>query len=320
MSEPANSEPKRGLFQKFAQRLGATRKSLFEKASDLLRIRRKVDDALLDELEEVLITSDVGVETTMHLIDAIRQASSESREKDRDEVWLNTTLKGILLETLGQNRCELNWSSTPPSVYLIVGVNGVGKTTAIGKLAHRFRKEGKSVLLVAGDTFRAAAIDQLDIWAKRANVEIVKGQEGSDPASIVYDGIRSAVSRKLDVVIIDTAGRLHTKANLMQELAKIGKIIKREIPDAPHETLLVIDASTGQNGLSQAKLFTSAVPVTGLVLTKLDGTAKGGVILAMHRELNLPVKLVGLGEALEDLEVFDPDAFVQAILPEVSES
>ena len=315
MSETVANEKPKGLFQKLTRRLGATRQSLFGKAADLLRAGRKVDEALLEELEEVLITADVGVETTMHLIEALRRAVQESREKDKDGRWLNDTLRGILLETLGQGRTELAWASSPPTVFLVVGVNGVGKTTAIAKLAHRFRKEGKSVLVVAGDTFRAAAIEQLAIWAQRAGAEIIKGQEGSDPAAVVFDAIRAACSRGTDAIIIDTAGRLHTKSNLMQELAKIGKVIRREIPDAPHETLLVIDASTGQNGLSQAKLFTEAVPVSGLILTKLDGTAKGGVTLAVHRQLEMPVKFVGLGETMEDLEVFDPALFVEAILP-----
>jgi len=315
MSETAANEKSKGLFRKLTQRLGATRQTLFGKAADLLRAGRKVDEALLEELEEVLITADVGVDTTAHLIEALRQAAKESREKDKDERWLHDTLKGILLETLGQGRAELRRASEPPTILLIVGVNGVGKTTAIAKLAYRFRRQGQSVLMVAGDTFRAAAIDQLAIWAQRAGASLIKGQEGSDPAAVVFDAIRAARSRGTDVVIIDTAGRIHTKANLMQELAKVARIIKRELPEAPHETLLVIDASTGQNGLSQAKLFTEAVPVTGLILTKLDGTAKGGVTLAVHRELDMPVKFVGLGETMEDLEVFDPELFVEAILP-----
>jgi len=305
----------RSLLKKFTEGLTKTRQTLFGKAAGLLRLHRKVDDALLEELEEVLITADVGVETSTHLIDSLRQAAKQNGAIEKDEQWLHDTLKGILLEILGQGRSDLNFAPVPPTVFLIVGVNGVGKTTAIAKLAHRFKQEGKKVLLAAGDTFRAAAIEQLDIWAHRTGAEIIKGQEGSDPASIVFDAVRSAKSKPFDVLIIDTAGRLHTKSNLMQELSKINRIIKRELPEAPHETLLVLDASTGQNGLSQAKIFLQSVPVTGLILTKLDGTAKGGVTLAVHKELNLPVKFVGLGEKMEDLEVFDPEAFAEALLP-----
>ena len=321
MTEEVSGEKKKaGLFRKFTERLTATRKTLFGRAADMLRSGRKVDEALLEELEEVLITADVGVETTMHLVGAIREAAKEAKGQSLDEVWLHDTLRGILLETLGQSRSQLAWASTPPTVLLVVGVNGVGKTTTIAKLAHQFRREGKTALLAAADTFRAAAIDQLEIWAERVGAPIIKGQEGSDPAAVVFDAIRSARSRNLDAVIIDTAGRLHTKTNLMQELGKIGKIAAREIPDAPHETLLVVDASTGQNGLSQAKLFTGVVPISGLILTKLDGTAKGGVVLAVHQQLDLPVKYVGLGEGMEDLEVFDPNLFVEAILPAPAET
>jgi len=315
MADIDRSADEKGLLRKFSQRLASTRQSLFGKAANLVRLRRKVDEALLEQLEEVLITADVGVETTMHLVEALREAAKQSNAKDKDEQWLHDILQGILLDILSQGRPELLWAPSGPTVFLIIGVNGVGKTTAIAKLAHRFRHEGKSVVLAAGDTFRAAAIDQLDIWAQRVGVDIIKGQEGADPAAVVFDALRSARSRKTDAVLIDTAGRLHTKRNLMEELAKIGRVIQREIPQAPQETLLVIDATTGQNGLSQAKLFTESVPVTGLILTKLDGTAKGGVTLAVHRELHLPVKFVGLGESMEDLEIFDPELFVEAVLP-----
>lgn len=308
---------KKGLFKKFAERLTTTRRSLFGRAAGLLRMHRKVDEELLEEIEEILITSDVGVETSMHLVDSIREAAKASGGTEKDVAWLHDTLKGILLETLGQNRVGLNFPQSGPAVFLIVGVNGVGKTTAIAKLAHRFIGEGKKVLMAAGDTFRAAAIEQLQIWAERTGAGFIKGQEGSDPASVVYDAVQAARSQKADVVLIDTAGRLHTRSNLMQELAKINRIIQREIPDAPHETLLVIDASTGQNGLSQAKLFTESVPVSGLILTKLDGTAKGGVTLAVHRQLDIPVKFIGLGEKMEDLEDFYPETFVEALLPSV---
>lgn len=310
---------KKGLFRKFTERLTTTRQSLFGRAADLLRMRRKVDEELLEELEEVLITSDCGVETTMHLVDEIRAAAKAS-SGEKDVEWLHDTLKNILLEILGQGRETLTRAPEGPSVYLVVGVNGVGKTTAIGKLAHHFRTQDQSVLLAAGDTFRAAAIEQLEIWAERSKADIIRGHEGSDSAAVVFDAVHAARSRDIDNVLIDTAGRLHTKTNLMKELGKIGKVIKREIPDAPHETLLVIDASTGQNGLHQAKVFAESVPLTGLILTKLDGTAKGGVVLSLHKELELPVKFVGLGEGLEDLEEFDPHLFVEAILPRVIEN
>jgi len=257
----------------------------------------------------------IAEENSGKLVTLIRQEAKKSGGEEKDEAWLRKTIKMIVVEMLGQDSPELRWAPRPPMVILVVGVNGVGKTTTIAKLAGRFRKEAKSVLLVAGDTFRAAAIEQLEIWAGRTDSEFIKSQAGADPAAIVFDAVHSARTRGTDVVIIDTAGRLHTKTNLMKELEKISRILQREIPEAPHETLLVVDASTGQNGLAQAKQFTEATPVTGLVLTKMDGTAKGGVILSVHRELDLPVKFIGLGEGMDDLEDFSTEAFVQAILP-----
>ena len=304
----------KGLFSKLKDRLGATHKSLVEKTTALVLRRGKVDDETLDDLEEILIEADVGVSTTMELVKRLRDASRMERNKTLTAEWLSEHLKNDIRNLIGNNNRELSVTDSPPTIYLIVGVNGVGKTTAIGKLANKFKKEGRSVMLIAADTFRAAAIQQLEIWAERAGVEITKGQEGADPGSVVFDGINAAVARKINTVIIDTAGRLHTKVNLMKELGKITKIIGRHIPEAPHETLLVLDASTGQNGLAQAKIFTESTGVTGIILTKLDGTAKGGVTVSIHHDLKIPVKMIGIGEGIEDLEIFDPETFVEAFV------
>jgi fused signal recognition particle receptor len=312
--EPAPEQPKKGLFAKLRDRLRRTRESIVTQAVKIFRLHGKIDDDLLEELEEVLILADVGVDTTMELMNELRNRIRVEKKKESEDLkWLTTTLQELSREILEQGEREMKTATSGPSVYLVIGVNGVGKTTAIGKLASRFKSEGKSVLLVAADTFRAAAIEQLEIWSNRAEVPIVLGKEGADPSSVVYQAMERLKSEPADIVIIDTAGRLHTKSNLMQELAKMARVISREVPEAPHETLLVLDASTGQNALSQAKTFTDACKISGLILTKLDGTAKGGVILSVHKQLKLPVKWIGVGEGIDDLEAFDPDAFTKAL-------
>ena len=311
---PASEAPKKGLFAKLRDRLRKTRESIVTQAVKIFRLHGKIDDDLLEELEEVLILADVGVDTTMELMSELRNRIRQEKKKESDDLdWLTQTLQAISREMLEQGERGMRLAPSGPSVYLVIGVNGVGKTTAIGKLASRFKTEGKSVLLVAADTFRAAAIEQLDIWSKRAEVPIVLGKEGADPSSVVYQAMERLKTEPADIVIIDTAGRLHTKSNLMQELAKMARVISREVADAPHETLLVLDASTGQNALSQARTFTEACQISGLVLTKLDGTAKGGVILSVHKQLQLPVKWIGVGEGIDDLEPFEPDAFTKAL-------
>ncbi len=312
--EPGEQPRKRGFFGKLVDRLRASRDAIVSKTISAFQRHGKIDDDLLDDLEETLITADVGVDTTLRLIDHLRDEVKYQKKKGSKDIdWLTGTLKEAIGRMIASEERELKQAVDGPSVYLVVGVNGVGKTTAIGKLAHRFRTDGKKVLLVAADTFRAAAIDQLAIWAERADSDIVRGQEGSDPSSVVYDAIHAARSQGHDAIIVDTAGRLHTKYNLMQELAKMGRVIGREFPGAPHETLLVLDASTGQNALQQAKHFTESCTVTGVILTKLDGTAKGGVTIAIHDQFKLPVKYIGIGEKIDDLEPFDADAFLNAL-------
>ncbi len=312
--EQASESPKRGLFGKLFDRLSKTRESIVKQAVKIFRLRGKIDDDLLDELEEVLILADVGIDTTTELMDELRTRIRREKKKDSDDLsWLTQTLQEISREMLEQGERGMALADSGPSVYLVIGVNGVGKTTAIGKLANKFKQDGKSVMLVAADTFRAAAIEQLGVWAKRADVPIVRGKEGADPSSVVYLAMERLKEEPADIVIIDTAGRLHTKSNLMQELAKMARVISREVENAPHETLLVLDASTGQNALSQAKTFTEACQISGLILTKLDGTAKGGVVLSVHKQLKLPVKWIGVGESINDLEHFDPDTFTKAL-------
>lgn len=298
-------------FTKIKDGLAKTRKNLTDKVKGLFSRWSKIDDALWEELEEILICSDISVQTATMIIDKLKEKAREQRLKDPKD--LISLLKDIIKETFSEREPGLFTSEKKPTVYLMTGVNGSGKTTTIGKLSHRLKNQGNKVLVAAGDTFRAAAIEQLDVWAQRVGVEIIKQAQGSDPAAVCFDAIQAAKARGVDYLIIDTAGRLQTKFNLMKELEKIGRIIKREIPDAPHETLLVLDATTGQNALSQAKLFNSAVKLTGVVLTKLDGTAKGGMVLAIEHELGVPVKLVGVGEAMEDLQDFEPEAFASAL-------
>ena len=271
----------------------------------------QLDDDFYDELEESLIMADVGMDTTMEAVEELKSRCKAQKIKDTEGA--RACMRGILAEYLTEQDGTVNLS-TRPSVALFIGVNGVGKTTTIGKLAARWKREGKKVLLAAGDTFRAAAADQLTIWAERAGVDIVKQHEGADPASVVYDALAAAKARGTDVVLIDTAGRLHNKQNLMNELNKISRVVDRELPDCARETLLVLDATTGQNGLIQAKQFRESAGLTGIVLTKLDGTAKGGIVVAIAKELVLPVKFVGLGEGVDDLQPFDAQSYVEALL------
>ncbi|CAM4255792.1 signal recognition particle-docking protein FtsY [Saccharibacillus endophyticus] len=298
--------------KQFKDGLEKTRKGFVERVSNLMVRRRKIDEEFYEELEEILIGADVGVNTVMGLIDELRVEVKKRRLNDASE--LRPVLSEKLVELLrGEQDNSLNMSQDGPTVILFVGVNGVGKTTTIGKLAHKFKSEGKKVLLAAGDTFRAGAIEQLEVWGTRTGVEVIKQSPGSDPAAVMYDAVQAAKQRNADILICDTAGRLQNKSNLMDELNKIFRVIQREIPGAPHEVLMVLDATTGQNALSQAKLFGEKSGVTGLVLTKLDGTAKGGIVVAIRQELNIPVKLVGLGEKMEDLQEFDSEQFVHAL-------
>lgn len=296
--------------------LEKTKESLFSKLSRIVVGKSTVDDDVLDNLEEVLITSDVGVETTLRIIERIQERAA--REKYINTSELNQILKSEIVELLAQNESgDLDTSiDTPdgsPYVIMVVGVNGVGKTTTIGKLAHMYKGMGKSVFLGAADTFRAAAVDQLTIWAERVDVPIVKQTMGSDPASVAFDALSSAKANNADVVIIDTAGRLHNKVNLMNELSKIKRVMQKVVPNAPHEVLLVLDGSTGQNAFEQAKQFTLATEVTALALTKLDGTAKGGVVLGISDQFKIPVKYIGVGEKMTDLQIFDRFAFVESL-------
>lgn len=298
------------------QGLEKTKESVFKKLSRAVVGKSKVDDEVLDKLEEVLITSDVGVDTTLRIIERIEGRVTKDKYLNTSE--LNKILKEEIASLLEENNSGLVTSfdeplPKKPYVIMVVGVNGVGKTTTIGKLAHHFKKGGKKVILGAGDTFRAAAVDQLNIWAERVGVDIVKQDMGSDPASVAYDTLSSAVSADADVVIIDTAGRLHNKVNLMNELEKINRVMQKVIPDAPHEILLVLDGSTGQNAFEQAKQFTAATQVNALALTKLDGTAKGGVVIGISDQFQIPVKYIGIGEKLEDLQVFDRVEFVDSL-------
>ncbi|MBQ4054312.1 MAG: signal recognition particle-docking protein FtsY [Clostridia bacterium] len=298
-----------GFFDKLKSGLAKTKKTVFAPINSLLSAVHRVDEDFLEELEEILICADTGMDTTTEIIDTLRAKIKEDRISGSDEVL--SALKEIMADLIGEGG-TLDLDSTP-SVILVIGVNGVGKTTSIAKIANNLKKDGKKVLLCAADTFRAAAIDQLQIWADRCGVDLIKHTEGADPAAVVFDAANAAKSRKSDVLIIDTAGRLHNKKNLMDELAKISRVLDRELPDAARETLLVLDATTGQNAINQAKEFTNAAAITGLVLTKLDGTAKGGCILSIKKELGIPVKFIGVGEAIDDMEKFDTKEFVRAL-------
>ncbi|MBQ8742589.1 MAG: signal recognition particle-docking protein FtsY [Clostridia bacterium] len=296
-----------GFFEKLKSGLFKTKNSAF---SGIISIfKRGVDEDTLDELEEMLICADVGIESTEIIMEKLRERIKQEKIKDSDTA--TEALKSILCEMIGEKE-DMKLTSKP-SVVLVIGVNGVGKTTSIAKLANLYKAEGKSVLLAAGDTFRAGAIEQLSIWADRAGVQIVKSSEGSDPAAVVYDAAAAAIKRDVDILIIDTAGRLHNKKNLMNELSKINRVIDKQLPDASRETLLVLDSTTGQNAVNQAKEFKNTSEITGLVLTKLDGTAKGGIVFSIKNELGIPVKFIGVGEKIDDLQVFEPVDFVNAL-------
>ncbi len=301
-----------GLFKKLKQGLTKTRDSLGKAVDGVLSTFTRIDDELFDELEEVLLQADLGLDATEEVLEELKTAVKQQRVTDPEQV------KGVLAQILGDlvrgEEAAPLALSTKPSVILVIGVNGVGKTTTIGKLSAHFASQGKQVLLGAADTFRAAAADQLGIWAQRTGADLVRHQEGSDPAAVVFDAIAAGKSRGADLIICDTAGRLHNKKNLMNELNKIFRVIERELPDCDREVLLVIDATTGQNGLAQAREFLGAAPVTGIVLTKLDGTAKGGIVVAIRRELGLPVRFVGVGESADDLQPFDAGLFAEAIV------
>ncbi|MFJ5622144.1 signal recognition particle-docking protein FtsY [Peribacillus loiseleuriae] len=306
--------------EKFKEGLTKTRDSFAGKVNDLVARYRKVDEEFFEELEEILIGADVGFETVMELIDELKMEVKRRNISDTKEVQAVISEKLVeIYNSDDESSSALNMQKDALTVILFVGVNGVGKTTTIGKLAHKFKTEGKSVLLAAGDTFRAGAIEQLEVWGERVGVEVIKQGEGSDPAAVMYDAIQSAKARKADILICDTAGRLQNKVNLMKELEKVKRVIEREIPGAPHEVLLALDATTGQNALIQAKTFKEATNVSGIVLTKLDGTAKGGIVLAIRNELKIPVKFVGLGEKLDDLQEFDAEKYVYGLFADVIE-
>lgn len=307
------SEKKSGFFGRLRERLDKTRSSLVKNVRRVFTSRPYIDDEVFEELEQILIEADLGVDTTLGVIADMRRIAVDQGLKTSEELY--TVLKDELVRILDPGEHSMRWVNPDggPHVTLIVGVNGSGKTTTIGKLASQLKGEGKNVLLGAADTFRAAAVEQLTIWSERSGVAIVKHQDGADPAAVAYDATDAAVSRGSDCVLIDTAGRLHTKVNLMAELQKIQRVIAKRLPSAPHDVLLVLDSCTGQNGLQQAKLFTEALTVTGIILTKLDGTAKGGIAVAIQKQLGIPIKFIGVGEAIEDLQPFNAREFVDAL-------
>jgi len=314
-----SQDNQKGLFRSLQERLARTRASLVSRVDDLFLGKKEIDAELLDELEEILITADLGVNTTLDLLDEIR--NRVSRKELKDPQALKLALKERILTFFeGYDDAEMNLPATGPFVIMVVGVNGVGKTTTIGKIAHKFASSGQRVLLVAADTFRAAAIDQLKIWGERVGADVVAKQHGADPSSVIYDALDYAASRRFDVIIIDTAGRLHTKVNLMEELKKIKRVINKKMQGAPHEIMLILDATTGQNSISQAKLFNEVVGLTGLTLTKLDGTAKGGIVVNISHDFQIPIRFIGIGEQLEDLRDFDPREFVEALFANGSAS
>jgi fused signal recognition particle receptor len=304
-----------GFFDKLKEGLKKTHENIFTKVDRLINAKNKVDDDFLDKLEEILLSSDVGVVTTETIIENLKVRVKE--EKFQDSAELNSILKAEIKKVFAQGNGQVSEPfriDKKPYIIVVVGVNGVGKTTSIGKLAYNYKNAKYKVLIGAADTFRAAANEQLETWAERSGTEIIQLAQGSDPSAVVYNTIQSALAKNYDIVIIDTAGRLHTKTNLMEELSKIRRVIQKQIPDAPHEVLLVIDATTGQNGLNQAKEFHKAFGLNGLILTKLDGTAKGGIVLKISKELGIPVKYIGVGEQIDDLQLFDKESFIQALL------
>lgn len=299
-----------GFFDKLKQGLSKTRGSIAEKVNEVFASAQQIDDDFFDELEEALITADMGAYTAAYIIEELRDRVEAKRLRTADRI--KEELRDVIRYILTRGDCSMHLE-TKPSVVLVIGVNGVGKTTNIGKLAHFYKSQGKRVMLAAADTFRAAAIDQLDVWAQRSGCEIIKHQENSDPAAVIFDACSAAKARGCDILICDTAGRLHNKKNLMEELAKISRVIERELGEASKEVLLVLDATTGQNALSQAKVFSEVADITGIILSKLDGTAKGGVIVPIMREQNLPVKFIGVGEGIDDLQQFEPHDFCRAL-------
>jgi fused signal recognition particle receptor len=311
-SENPQPDGKPGFFDRMKQAVTRTRESLAGSLASVVALTREVDDASLDDLEFALLAADIGTPTATDIMANLRARALRQGISSGDE--LRQLLKAELLHILNGVVTPITHAAAPPEVILLVGVNGTGKTTTSGKLAAMFRREGKSVLLCAADTFRAAAIEQLEVWAERSGVSLIKTKQGGDPSAALYDALAAAKARSTDVLLVDTAGRLHTKSDLMQELDKMTRTAARQVEGSPHQTLLVIDATTGQNGLQQARLFTEAARVTGIVLTKLDGTAKGGIVIAIAHELGLPVRYVGIGEKLEDLIPFDPNSFVDSLL------
>lgn len=311
MADNGLTDKRHSFLDRLKRGLKKTREGLIGRVESLIKGRTKIDDNLLDDIEELLIESDLGVGVVTEITEDLKKRVSEERLTSPAAIM--DVLKEELLSLIDEEGVPIRCEKGTTTVIMVVGVNGTGKTTTVGKLAAMLRSEGNRVVVAAADTFRAAAIEQLEVWARRAGAEVIRQQQGSDPAAVVYDAIAAAKSRCADYLLIDTAGRLHTKSNLMEELKKIRRVVGRELEGAPHEVLLVVDATTGQNGVSQARLFGDAVGVTGLVLTKLDGTAKGGIAVSIHKELGIPVKLIGVGEAVDDLREFDPGLFVDAL-------
>lgn len=309
--EETEKDARPGFFERLKKGLTKTHANLIGRIDSLVLGKKQIDVDTLEELEEILITADIGVSTAVELIRTLEQRLKRNELKDGET--LKKALKEEILARLSWQTAPLDTTLASPYVILVIGVNGVGKTTTIGKLASRFIAEGRKVILAAGDTFRAAAAEQLEIWGKRAGAEVIRHKEGADPSAVVFDACRATIARKSDILIVDTAGRLHTKVNLMEEMKKIRRILGREIPGAPHETLLILDAATGQNAISQAKLFKESADVTGIALTKLDGTAKGGIVVAISNEFKIPVRFIGVGESVDDLREFDPAQFVEAL-------
>ena len=300
------------VLERMRNGLSKTRENITGRIETLIKNNNELNDDFWDEMEEILIQSDCGVQAALELVEQMKKSARNNKIKDSAQVM--DLLRDEIKTIMGNEAVVFNWADDGPTIIMVVGVNGAGKTTSIAKLAYRYKTEGRKVLLVAADTFRAAAIEQLQIWSERAEVEMIKHQEGADPSAVVFDGVNALKPREIDVMIVDTAGRLQNKSNLMNEIGKMRRIIERERPGAPHEVLLTLDATTGQNAVAQAKVFSEVTGVTGIILTKLDGTAKGGVVLALAKELNIPVKFVGIGESIEDLREFSPQIFAEALL------